>query len=208
MLTQLLNWLPLAVVSTPTNNYTSMKHLRMESPTSDLQPTSEVSCITYREPPPLLSSATSSRSSPTSMDPSRDEFYRNQKATKSDNAPVPEYLWDRCVVRDDDPAHSIKLHALGVLRLFALRWWRRHLTRDFLSWCRATHGSHWTSFRAWRDREAGCECVTRAANSSWWEWKDGSRPFFWRWPTHYHAQIRDGLRLWCHHSLPKWRVLQ
>jgi hypothetical protein len=65
-----------------------------------------------------------------------------------------------------------------------------------------------TSFAAKRDKAAGCECVTRAANSTWWEWKDGSRPFFWRWPEHYQAQIRDGIRLWCHGPLPQWKVPQ
>jgi hypothetical protein len=28
---------------------------------------------------------------------------------------------------------------------------------------------------------AAGDCITRAANSTWWNWEDGSRPFFWRW---------------------------
>jgi uncharacterized protein YcaQ len=43
----------------------------------------------------------------------------------------------------------------------------------------------------------------QAANSTWWEWKDGSRPFFWRWDPDYVATVRDGLRLWYKGSSPK-----
>ncbi len=97
-----------------------------------------------------------------------------QKGTKSDDAPVPEYLWDRGIVCDTDPQGSIVIAGLTPLRLLALRWWKRHLTRDFLSWFCTTHHQNLTSFAAKRDKEAGRECVTRAANSTWWEWKDGS----------------------------------
>jgi len=138
----------------------------------------------------------------------QNESERNQKATKSDDAPVPEYLWDRSIVDDDDPRRAEKLSFLVHFRQFALRWWKRHLTRDFLRWFRHTHSKNLSSFAARRDRLAGLECIIRGANSTWWEWKDGSRPFFWRWPSYYQATIRDGLRLWCHGSLPKWRVPQ
>jgi hypothetical protein len=43
------------------------------------------------------------------------------------------------------------------------------------------------------DFEAGGECISRAARSTWWAWDDGSRPFFWRWPKEYLEVIRDGL---------------
>ena len=37
------------------------------------------------------------------------------------------------------------------------------------------------------DLDAGCECLDRAGWSSWWEWRNGSRLFFWRWPEAYRA---------------------
>jgi hypothetical protein len=40
------------------------------------------------------------------------------------------------------------------------------------------------------------DCIERAANSSWWNCEDGSRPFFWRWSEEYHNQIRDRIPLW------------
>ena len=40
------------------------------------------------------------------------------------------------------------------------------------------------------------DALERAGNTSWWEWLDGSTPFFWRWPKHYQKQIRDSLNIW------------
>lgn len=43
---------------------------------------------------------------------------------------------------------------------------------------------------------AGFDAISRAERCNWWEWKDGSAPFFWRWPAHYLETIRDGLPVW------------
>jgi hypothetical protein len=50
--------------------------------------------------------------------------------------------------------------------------------------------------RGQNDMEAAKYCITRAAESSWWDWLDGSRPFHWRWPKEYQKTMRDGLKLW------------
>jgi hypothetical protein len=47
------------------------------------------------------------------------------------------------------------------------------------------------------------DCIMRAANSSCWDWEDGSRPFFWRWSAEYHNQIRDGIPLWYRGTAPR-----
>ena len=39
----------------------------------------------------------------------------------------------------------------------------------------------------------GCDALLRALRSSWWEWEDGSAPFYWRWPKWYQGHIRDGI---------------
>jgi hypothetical protein len=54
-----------------------------------------------------------------------------------------------------------------------------------------------------RDSTVALDCITRAANTTWWEWTDGSRPFFWMWDPDYVATVRDGLRLWYKGSAPK-----
>jgi hypothetical protein len=55
----------------------------------------------------------------------------------------------------------------------------------------------------WRQKEndkqkpllAAGDCITRAANSTWCNWEDGSRPFFCRWSKEYCHQIRYGIPL-------------
>jgi hypothetical protein len=46
------------------------------------------------------------------------------------------------------------------------------------------------------------ETLTRAMHSSWWEWLDGSRLFFWRWPTIWLKEARDGARAFQTHFPP------
>jgi hypothetical protein len=65
------------------------------------------------------------------VEPSSDRVFRNTKATKNDDAEVLVYLWNESIVADGDPR---KLLALDVIRHFALRWWKKNTTRDFLRW--------------------------------------------------------------------------
>jgi hypothetical protein len=45
-------------------------------------------------------------------------------------------------------------------------------------------------------------CITRAANSNWWEWKDGSRLFFWHWPVLWQDEARNGAQVF-HNVFPQ-----
>jgi hypothetical protein len=45
------------------------------------------------------------------------------------------------------------------------------------------------------DLVPGSDAVARAADATWFEWEDGSRPFHWRWPEFYQQVIRDGLKV-------------
>lgn len=70
--------------------------------------------------------------------------------------------------------------------------------------------------RAWRQRQIltksewmkGADALVRALRSSWWEWEDGSAPFYWRWPTWYQPFIRDGISFPFHRTPPKYMVPQ
>jgi hypothetical protein len=46
-------------------------------------------------------------------------------------------------------------------------------------------------------------CITRAANSTWFNWEDGSRPFFWRWSEEYFHHTLDGIPLWYRGDPPR-----
>lgn len=147
-----------------------------------------------------------------------DKETRNSKATKSDDAQVPEFLWNDILVPD---GNKTKLKALYHFRRLGLRWWYRHLEREFLSWFRNEHKEVDLTTLLWNPRikpslskegnvnwAAGLDCLRRARGSNWWEWTLGSRPFFWRWPREYMTIIRDGLHIWQIDPLPQWRVPQ
>jgi hypothetical protein len=104
-----------------------------------------------------------------------DPLTRNDKAVKNDDAPVPEYLWDDVIV----PDRNVKcIAALSVIRLFALRWWRKHITKEFLTWLNAKHNGATKSTEYKDDVLAGRDCIERCSNATWWEWDAGSRPLF------------------------------
>jgi hypothetical protein len=116
---------------------------------------------------------------------------RNAKSTKADDAAIPEYLWNRRITPTLDPLVIAKL---DVIRRFALRWRNRNLEHGFFLWFKAAHPSEdLLDFvykvnrkrkhpQAERDWDAGMDCLRRSRRSTWWEWSDGSRPYFWRWP--------------------------
>jgi hypothetical protein len=56
--------------------------------------------------------------------------------------------------------------------------------RDWYEW-------RWGKFD--KDMTVGKDAVLRAARSTWWNWDDGSTPFFWRWKPEYVERIRDGV---------------
>jgi hypothetical protein len=50
--------------------------------------------------------------------------------------------------------------------------------------------------------------VIRAQRASWWEWDDGSRCFYWRWPGWYINTICDGLEVHFVGEKPRFRLAQ
>jgi hypothetical protein len=154
------------------------------------------------------------------------ETERKLKAKKSDDAAVPEYLWNLVLAPDGDEEI---IRRLDVLRRFILKWLKRRFTNEFLGWFKTKYPRLLRSlcptkdYFSWRGRlrdylsksreatldwEAGSECVMRYANADWWEWVDGSRPHFWRWPSEYQKPVRDGVTPWLKDNLPRWLVPQ
>mmetsp|Transcript_6937 Transcript_6937/g.10102 ORF Transcript_6937/g.10102 Transcript_6937/m.10102 type:complete len:328 (-) Transcript_6937:276-1259(-) len=62
-----------------------------------------------------------------------------------------------------------------------------------------------------RDRsiaEDAADAIRRSSNSTWWEWTEGSFPFFWRWPEWYQESIRLGVAPWFVGVVPKCAIPQ
>jgi hypothetical protein len=167
---------------------------------------------------------------------------REQKAVKSDDAEVPEHLWEEHLFGSSGWADAWLedrdrfTRACKLLKSGMLRWWKRTVCRSLNTWidCQYPHiredfletspvvilgvsgplyewseegksiYSKWHHVRmseACVDLVPGSDAVARAANSTWFEWDDGSRPFHWRWPAFYQRVIRDGLKV--HYRKPQ-----
>ena len=59
-----------------------------------------------------------------------------------------------------------------------------------------------------KDLKVGRDAIRRAGLSSWWEWDAGSTLFFWRWPTEYKKDVRDGLEVCVEGQLPEYWARQ
>ena len=136
---------------------------------------------------------------------------RSAKATKSDDADVPVYLWDRRVL----PHVALQYNrerldwrrAFALMRSRMIQWWRRRQLRGWIQYRlkRARSRDVSEEERA-RDRAAARDCLRRIAGVSVWKWDLGSRPIFWNWPEEFRTRVRDGLHVWVNKELlPNWR---
>lgn len=114
------------------------------------------------------------------------------KATKSDSAAVPEWLWNEQTIKalqGSDRETSVETVAAGMqalpqLRKFFLGVWRRRVFRSFYTWLRST-GHTWSDRGKEILQEALRKVVYHVYGCTWWAWKQGSIPFFWRWPREF-----------------------
>jgi hypothetical protein len=104
-------------------------------------------------------------------------------ATKDDIAGIDFSLWDI-------GGESRKMEtARQTIRKLLFRCWIRRLYLEAIK-CLHTHGEGEYEV----NRAAINEALTHACHSSWWEWLDGSRLFFWRWSSIWHEEARDGAK--------------
>jgi hypothetical protein len=121
-------------------------------------------------------------------------------AAKADDAQAPVHLFDDRImerfkgVRDRSTTGCKGISwqvALTVLRQFSLRIWKRRVRAEFRAWQEG---------RIYKDAEqrqamlaVGWDACRRAEDASFWEWDNGSTPFFWRWPEIYQQDIWQGV---------------
>ena len=116
------------------------------------------------------------------------------KAVKADDAEVPVHLWNERVCRGRVSEQEAK--ALDVIRGLCMRSYRRRLVRDCGRWMRHKHGVEWyklATIAAKEERGRLAEIVWRAAFNEWFEYPNGSRLVYFRFPSRYQALARDGV---------------
>jgi hypothetical protein len=110
--------------------------------------------------------------------------------------------------KDNDAQVDLSLWAVGgngndferackKIRHFLFIHWTKLLTHEALTWL-----SLQDSKTRDKDQVNIRECITRATNSKWWEWKDGSRLFFWRWHVLWQDEARNGAQVF-HNGVPQ-----
>ncbi len=141
---------------------------------------------------------------------------------------LPRWRWSLQRIRDK---MFIVLYRRRVMRSFceyARRFMRQSssvcLRGGVVWWSRRRHGYEWTPNgrhmykEMWlRQRptevisstmESGREAVTRAIQSTWWDWDCGSSLFFWRWPVSHLTWARVGQPHLLTAELPRFKRAQ
>jgi len=111
-------------------------------------------------------------------------------AVKADSAEVNTAMWG---IGGQSPA---AVAARAVMQRGMHRWWHRKLRTEAWAWLKARkpaprNEDECEQYR--RNTAAIIDCLSRAGGSTWFEWNDGSRLFFWRWPAEWQREARDGL---------------
>ena len=120
---------------------------------------------------------------------------RHLKAVKADNAQVDFSMWAL-------PNETLKqAWAREVLRKYLHRWWNARLRREAFEWL--NHSPDSLKIERKINLKAIWDCLRRANLSTYWEWKDGSRLFFWRW-EHWWKTARDGEPFYHIKPPPNW----
>ncbi|KAL7576558.1 hypothetical protein ACA910_018052 [Epithemia clementina (nom. ined.)] len=124
---------------------------------------------------------------------------RNRKATKNNDARIPEDLWDNKI--QDGLLFPVTnevafKRSLLLLCRFSHRVWIRKVESEFWSWFlneseRLKSQGQLVEINC--SQKAGLCALMHARKSSWWDWDSGSLPFFWRFLKEWRADMRDGL---------------
>jgi hypothetical protein len=123
-------------------------------------------------------------------------------ATKADDAGINKSLW---AVGGDAPGMEESREKMRrfLHRVWYLRLWEE--ANSYLEWRKALKGAEKISENeCHRDEVAIEDCLRRSRGSTWWEWADGSRLHYWRWPACWLAEACDGAKAY-HTSVPPRR---
>ncbi len=131
----------------------------------------------------------------------------SDSTTAADDAPALTELWDSRALQQSQWAlqrvaayqSRLGISPLDALRPFFLRVWRKRVLSSLLSYLLARKDA----LDIGADRKAGADCLRKASSTTWWEWSEGSTPFFWCWPKATRSVIRDGHSPWFLKAPPK-----
>ena len=100
---------------------------------------------------------------------------REKKATKSDKAPVPTYLWEKHLV-DDGPSPWNQeqceglARAMDIARQYGLRWWKKALYRGLMRWSKKKHSKKVKQAKAWSNKKGPSVQFNLETKQYEWRW--------------------------------------
>jgi hypothetical protein len=118
-------------------------------------------------------------------------------AIKADGAIVNTSLWN--VGRDSPRAAQ----ACQVIQWLLHHIWYKNLEKEAFAWLSEGDQVGSSDCEWAEDLEAILNCLQWVRGSTWFEWKDGSHLFFWRWPLDLCKEARDGTPV-LHCKIPAW----
>ena len=135
-----------------------------------------------------------------------DRETREKKATKSDKAPVPIYLWEEHLQNDGpspwtDQQKEGLSRAMKVARRCGLNWWKKTLVRCYLRWSRSKHSQDVAKAESWVKSHGPAACFNAGSNK--YEWSEKGKETYRSWwvrrfkASDDHKAARDAL----HHGL-------
>ena len=124
---------------------------------------------------------------------------QNLKATKRDDALAQVDLWNSYLLKGISCRLSMEIvqPAAETLRWWMMSLWRRRVFRSYIKW--REQSDCFSEF----DADAA-DCIRRVANATWWNWDQGSRPLFWKWPEDYWKRVLHGVPAWFGGRVTPW----
>eukprot|EP00978_Attheya_sp_CCMP212_P000170 scaffold305_cov60-Attheya_sp.AAC.3 len=107
-------------------------------------------------------------------------------AVKADSAGVDVALWD---VGGQSPIDMRATRA--VLRRIAYQWWYIRIEMEAFAWLNSEKVIGRPQEDLDKSLDVILDCLRRARRANWFEWLDGSRPFFWRCPESHRREALD-----------------
>ncbi len=137
-------------------------------------------------------------------------------AVKADDAKTPTFIWDERVwsLGYQDPAKVETFRRryngspLDTIRKYMLRYWCRLVLRSLLFYWKFNQRAGVTPGDQDMELEASRDCLRRATGADWWEWRQGSSLFFWRWPIYARKLALKGHPPWFTAKPPQYKVPQ
>ena len=99
--------------------------------------------------------------------------HRERKATKSDTAPIPTYLWEEHLIEDAPTPWTDKqkeglARAMNLARDVGLRWWKRAVYRGFMRWSSEHHKDQIQRAESWSAKRGPAVCWNASLRKYEW----------------------------------------